>query len=191
MIDYCVGVRRACGQFPHQVLLYVGQGPMRMDAAMRGPGLEYRYHAVDVRDLDGEALLNSESVADNVIAILTRLRDHRKAVREAARRIAKLETGEQRSTVSLLMTLAGLRNLDEVVEQEITQMPITTDIMEHKVFNRVHREGELRVLRRQIRERFGEIPEWAEEKLKSATYLELEEFGSRLLRAATLEEMLG
>ena len=48
----------------------------------------------------------------------------------------------------------------------------------------------MRVVRRLIRDRFGAIPEWAEARLKTATHAEVEEFGSRLLTASTLEDAL-
>jgi putative acetyltransferase len=53
------------------VVLYAGDGPARMETALRGPNLEYSYRLVDVRDLNGERLLNS----DRVDELLTRISD--------------------------------------------------------------------------------------------------------------------
>jgi len=50
-------------------MLYVGEAPMRMEQELRGPDTWFRYPAVDIRELDGERLLESEEVGDNVIAI--------------------------------------------------------------------------------------------------------------------------
>jgi len=76
MHEYCLGVFRLYGKFPRQVLLYVGDAPLRMETEHRGPDLWFRYHAVDVRELDGDRLLESDGVGDNIIAVLTQLRDH-------------------------------------------------------------------------------------------------------------------
>ena len=62
-------------RFPRQVLLYVGEAPLRMAKELRGDDVWFRYRAIDIRELDGERLLESEEVGDNVIAILARLRD--------------------------------------------------------------------------------------------------------------------
>ena len=70
MAEYCLGVFRLYGKFPRQILLYVGKAPLRMDSQLRSPDLWYRYRAVDVRDLDGDRLLESEDIGDNIIAIV-------------------------------------------------------------------------------------------------------------------------
>jgi hypothetical protein len=52
-------VYRLLGRFPQQVLLYVGEAPLRMPASLRGGGLSFHYAAVDMRSLDGDRLLES------------------------------------------------------------------------------------------------------------------------------------
>jgi hypothetical protein len=52
-------------------------------------------------------------------------------------------------------------------------------------------EGELTILRRLIRARFGDLPRWAEESLHSKSPIELESLSVRLLTAETLDELLG
>src|SRR5207244_3754274 len=91
MAEYCLGIFRLFGRFPRQTVLYVGEPPLRMEADLRGPDLWFRFRAIDIRDLDGDRLLESEEVGDNLIAILARLRDHKDAVRRIAQKIAGLE----------------------------------------------------------------------------------------------------
>ncbi len=67
MIEYCLGVRRLFGQFPRQILLYVGEAPMRMEGKLHGPDLSFEYRLIDIRTLDGDRLLESREVGDNVI----------------------------------------------------------------------------------------------------------------------------
>jgi hypothetical protein len=59
--------------------------------------------------LDGERLLESEEVGDNVIAILARLRDHKDVVRRIVERIAGLMPVEREAALGQLI-LAGLRD---------------------------------------------------------------------------------
>src|SRR5438067_986194 len=82
MAEYCLGIYRLFGKFPRQILLYVGQEPLRMDHELRGPDVSIRYRTVDIRDLNGDLLLESEHVGDNIIAILARLRDYKEAIRK-------------------------------------------------------------------------------------------------------------
>ena len=70
MTASCYRSEERCGRFPQQVLLYVGEAPLRMASELQGPDVSFRYRAVDVRDLDGDRLLESEDLEDKVIADL-------------------------------------------------------------------------------------------------------------------------
>jgi hypothetical protein len=59
MIEYSLGVRRLLGQFPRQILLYVGEAPMRMENQLHGPGLAFEYRLIDIRTLNGDLLLEA------------------------------------------------------------------------------------------------------------------------------------
>ncbi len=50
-------------------------------------------------------------------------------------------------------------------------------------------EGIQRILRHQLQRRFGELPEWAEVRLGSATLEDLESWGERILDAIILEDV--
>jgi len=202
MAEYCLGVYRLYEKFPLQVLLYVGEAPLRMHSELRGPNQWFQYRTVDIRDLDGDRLLESEEVGDNVIAILARLQDDKEAVRKIVGKIAGLAAGERGTALSQLLILAGLRHLEETVAQEVRKMPIFIDILENKVlgpeYKRGLQEGELigelkgerKVLRRLIEKRFGPIPGWAEERLASRSAPELEELSLRVLDAQSIEDLL-
>ena len=194
MAEYCLGVFRLFERFPRQVLLYVGEAPLRMASELRGDDVWFRYRAIDIRELDGERLLESEEVGDNVIAILARLRDHKDAVRRIVERIAGLMPVEREAALGQLLILAGLRHLEEIVEREARKMPILGDTLDNKVlgreFKRGVQEGELTVLRRQIEKRFGAIPSWADERLAGRSAADLEELSVRVLDAQSIEDLL-
>jgi len=194
MAEYCLGVFRLFGRFPRQFLLYVGEAPLRMESELRGPCLSFQYRMIDIRDLDGDRLLESEDVGDNVIAILARLRDHRDAVRQIVEKIVGLEIAERDTALGQLFILAGLRHLAATVKQEIQEMPIHIDLMENEVIAGYYRlglqKGELTVLRRQIEKRFGVLPGWAEERLAARSTTELEELSVRVLDAQSIEDLL-
>ncbi len=50
-------------------------------------------------------------------------------------------------------------------------------------------EGEIRLLLRQLRRRFGKLPGWTEERLRRASSGMLEIWSERILTASTLEEV--
>ena len=195
MAEYCLGIFRLFGRFPRQVLLYVGEAPLRMESELRRPDVWLRYSTIDIRNLDGDRLLESPEVGDNVIAILARLRDHKDAVRRIVERIAGLDAAGRETALGQVLILAGL---EEAVEQEARKMPILNDILDNKVLGREFKrgreqglqEGELIVLRRQIQKRFGALPVWAEERLTGRSTAALEELSVRVLDAQSLEDLL-
>ena len=50
-------------------------------------------------------------------------------------------------------------------------------------------QGELRVLSRLLKKRFGELPEWAEQMLQEAPERMLEVWSERVLTAAALDDV--
>ena len=52
------------------------------------------------------------------------------------------------------------------------------------------REGEAKILTRQLQHRFGNLPDWATDKIASADWSTLEEWSLRILDATTLESVL-
>ena len=196
MLEYGLAALRKHHCYPTQVCLYVGEKPARMKTELRGPHLEYSYRLVDVRDLDGERLLKSGRVDDNIIALLTGIADQRQAARLVVRRIAGLQRkGERQSALDRLVILAGLRKmLGTIVEEEVKKVPILNNILEHEILGREYKkgrqEGELTILRRQIKKRFGSVPKWAEERLVKLSAKELEELSVRVLDAKSIESLL-
>lgn len=73
-------------------------------------------------------------------------------------------------------------------------MPITVNILDNKVLGREYKKGvrvgQLKVLRRQINQRFGPIPAWAEERLISYSDDELDALTLRTLDAQSLNDLL-
>jgi hypothetical protein len=198
MAEYALGIYRRFKRFPRQIVLYVGERALGMKPELAGPRFAFSYELRDMRELDGDTLLESADPGDNVLAVLGRLRDSKAAVAEIVRRVAGLDATRRDVAAGQLMILAGLRGLEETVEEEIRKMPILIDIMDHKVLGREFRrgeakgiqKGELLILRRQIIKLFGVLPDWAEASLIGCSAAELETLGERLLDARSLEDLL-
>jgi hypothetical protein len=214
MLKYWAEIYDQLSEAPQQVVLYVGQEPQRMQDTLREGRTQFGYEIVDIRELDGEPLLDSERLGDNVLGILARLRDQREAVRRVLSKITGLGADERGVALSQLIILAGLRRLGGVVEQEAKRMPILNDILDHEVLGREFKKGlaegvqqgieqgvrqgiergvqqeAWHMLRRLIEKRFGTMPMWAAEKLAKRSAGELEELSMRLLDVQSIEELL-
>jgi predicted transposase YdaD len=209
MLEYSVRVYRLYGAFPKQILLYVGEAPLRMNRTLEGDSLAFSFELVDIRDMDGEPLLESAHVGDNVIAILTKLKDRQGSVRRILAKIAESDWAERDVALRQLLIFAGLRRLEQYISEEVKKMPFTYDIMDNQVIGPAIRKGmeqglqqglqqgredgrqeEVQLVRRLVEKRFGACPNWAAERLANRSPTELEDLAVRLLDARSIEELL-
>jgi hypothetical protein len=133
MLEYGVGIWRLRGVFPRQIVLYVGNERLRMPDRYRSAGIDYRYELIDVRDLDGEAMLESDHPSDNILALLTGLDDKVKTVRRIVAKLARLERIKRQDALRKLLILCGLRGLERTYNEEEENMPIDLDIRDNKI----------------------------------------------------------
>src|SRR5579871_1655490 len=110
MFKYCEAVYDLYNRIPQQIVLYVGRAPVRMPDGIREGRLAFEYDVVDIRGMDAERLTESDELGDNVIAILSRLGDEKRAVRRIIRRIAERSGQERQEALEHLLVLAGLRS---------------------------------------------------------------------------------
>ncbi|HEY6990197.1 MAG TPA: DUF4351 domain-containing protein [Bryobacteraceae bacterium] len=217
MAEYSLRVYRKFQRFPRQIVLYVGDAEMRMPAELVSNNHICRFTIMDIRTLDSEPLLNSLLPADNVIAILTRLRDRKAAIRRILSRIATLETSARDAAFAQLLILAGLRKLGESIRTEVQAMPIMHDIMDHEIIGPAIRQGlqqgmqqgmqqglqqglqeglqqgrqqeGISILRRQMEKRFGPLSPAIEERLSGLSIAELEDLSLRVLDAQSVNDL--
>jgi predicted transposase YdaD len=207
MLDYLVAIERELKRVPRQLVLYVGEAPMKMESRIFARGLSFEVVMVDIRSLDGEPLLESDSLDDNIVSILARQPDARRAVRRVLEKIAVIGSERRAKALAELMLLAGLRSLGGFIKEESRDMPILTDIMDHDLFGPLLRqgmaagrvegrteglaEGGRAVFQRLVTKRFGTTPDWVNERISQLGIEELENLSARLLDARSLEELFG
>jgi hypothetical protein len=189
MAEYCLAIYRAQSKWARQLVLYVGREPLRMAAQLRGPQFFSEHALLDIRDVDSEPLISSPHVSDNVIAMLGRVPDAATAARRVLGRIATLEPDARMRYLRLLFVIGGLRGMEDLLEKEVSTMPVYIDILENKVLGREYKKGELAVLRKILEKRFGPIPQWVEERITAAHVTQIEAWGVALLDTTSLEEL--
>jgi len=148
MAEYKFATFRLFGKLPRQLLLYVGEAPLRMQTELRDEDLRFRYRAVDIRSLNGGQLLASDALGDNVIAVLTRLRIIKKRSGRSSSGSWSCRQLGGRLRLQELTILAGLRpQVLDAVRQEVREMPIELDIRDHPIFGPPIRKAERKVRR--------------------------------------------
>ena len=142
MAEYALAILRHYQEYPHQVVLYVGDGTLGMKAALTTHGMSFHYDLIDIRNLDGRSLLASGRLADNILAVFARMDDSGESVRQILLKIAKLEEGERNDALRLLFAAAELRGLQHTVSEEICKMSIIHETsIDDKTFGPWIRKG--------------------------------------------------
>ncbi len=109
-----------------QVLLYVGEGSVRMPDRIAEDGNLMKWTVVDVREFDAATLIKEGNPGDLALAILAEGAE--KQLRALLEKSARL-TGSRRDRVlAQILVLAGLRGLVGAVELEMEGMNMVIDI---------------------------------------------------------------
>jgi predicted transposase YdaD len=203
MLEYYPPIRREYGQPPIQVVLYVGEEAINIAASIEEDRLSYSYDAIDIREFDGEPLIESDSPADNLIAILCRVDDIREASQRILEKLSQLPGKEAKDAVAKLLVLSKLRKSQNIVAEEVKRImqltredlidiPIISDailLSEEMAEERGEKKGEASMLSTMLEARFGALPEWAKAKIAEAETDTLVSWGLRLIEAKSLEEI--
>jgi hypothetical protein len=193
MGEYLFATGRTYGRLPRQIVLYVGEPKMSMKDRIETPDLSYRFHIVDIRDLDGEALLASRNLGDNIIAILTRLGSQPDIVRRILERIAKGPAEERGEAMEEFSILAGLRRLTAEVQKEAEKVPILNDIMDDEFLGPLIRkgraEGQREILLAQVEQRFGPLTPRIRKRLTALKPKQIKSAALRVLDAERVEDL--
>ncbi len=192
-----------------QHVLYIGAAPCSMVARIEEDFLSYGYRLTDIREIDEEVFLRSESAADRVLAVLAKMRNERVTIRRILASWAGAPRRERADLIKNLVVLSGLRRLNKIVVEEVHNMPITIDLMENSTIRewiesgleqgrQLGRQqgleqgidqGQASLLSMLLSKRFGPLPPETEKKLQSAHSDQLERWALRLIDAATLDEV--
>jgi hypothetical protein len=148
-------------------------------------------------------LINSDSPADNLIAILCRVDDIREASQRILEKLSQLTRKEAKDAVAKLLVLSKLRKSQNIVAEEVKRImeltredlidiPIISDailLSEEMAEERGEKKGEASMLSTMLEARFGPLPEWAKTKIAEADSDMLISWGLRLLDVESLEEV--
>jgi predicted transposase YdaD len=190
MLEYYALIRRQYGQPLLQQVLYIGAAPLTTASEIAEPRLSFSYDVVDLRELDGEALLESPSLADKMIALLCRLDDERQGVRRVLEQTASMPRQARDEALTKILILSQLRSLTDIILAEVKAMNVAYNFEQVPEVRELILKRESRLLTRQLEHRFGKLPEWARQKIEAASEEQVEAWGLQMLDAARLEEAL-
>lgn len=209
MLQYYFLLYRVYRKTPVQQVLYVGSGVMDMPNRIRHPHLNYEFALIDIRTLRGDELLASESITDNIFALLCGQPGGPAALRAILNNLTEFNENARQDFLSKLFILSDLRGLGPFLRLEVATMPVVFNLRENPVFapyfaeaeNQGRAEGRTegrsqgiqqgvrRTLRHLLERRFGILPLQVHDQLEDASLSELETWSERVLDAKSLEDV--
>ncbi|MBF0563852.1 MAG: hypothetical protein HQK89_01280 [Nitrospirae bacterium] len=143
MHDYYSLIFQRDGLKIRQILLYVGNEPLRMADRIQHETLNYSCVFKDIRDIDCSELLDGNNNPDDaMLAILCKMKDTIATLRAIRERFMLLPEKEQKDYLVGLKNLARLRGLTSLVKTEVEdKMPVTIDISNDETYLAGKREG--------------------------------------------------
>ena len=181
---------KSTGAVWRQVVLYVGQAKMRMEDHVDLGETKAAYTLMDIREMDARKLMASGRPGDLALAMLAG--GGPEQVFEIAKRAGGLRGSERQRVLFQLVLLSGLRRLTGRLRIELKTMGITTDIFYKNEFVQdAIRDDRAKMIRGLLETKFGKLPKWVDERLESATSVQIERWLKKTLTADTLEAALG
>ena len=215
---YCLLIGQQNRQPVEQVVLYVGKAKMTMKSHLEAGSTKVSIRLIDIREFDAEVFLRSGRPGDLALAALAR--DGIERLIEIGQAVAKLEGPERDRVMLQLLLLLGLRKVPGEVKMELTKMTNGfPDISENEILRdflanvgalhlakaeaaglakgeavgmaKGEAVGMAKMLRQQLRTKFGRLPHWADERLDTATAHQIARWSKKFVTAQSLEGVLG
>ena len=193
MLEYLVAIFKRYGSVPRQVVLYMGNEPLRMANSVAFASLQFQFEMIDLGELDAEELLASPHISDVVLAILCRTPDPATRLRRIIARIRNLEPEQRKRAARQLLILSMKRQLAKTVLKEIETMAVTFEIEDDELLRDLYEKGglnaEINVLRLQLLQKFGPLSHTHEDRIKGATHEELQVWILRVMPATSIDKI--
>ncbi len=201
-LDYYVGFHRLLKEHVEQIVLYAGREALSMMPVFESPSTHHKFRILDVRQMDGEDLLESDDWGDNALALLTKA-DRERVIQVVEARLRRLDGEEQQEAARTFVLISGILGIEEEIGRRLKTDMI--DIMENKVLGPAIRQGieqgrregieqgiekgmrqALKVL---VKSRFGSLPRWASARIDKSSQQEIKDLIAGASAAPTLEDL--
>jgi hypothetical protein len=201
MLDYYSLLKRRYKQPTRQVLLYVGEGHLRMADRIEEDGNLIKWTVLDIRDIDAGVLLETANPGDIALAVLAGGGDAR--IPEILKSASRLQGPARARLLTQILLLSALRGTVGRVQSEMKHMSVTIDIRKHPFLLKIQmdalKEGKAEgkaealtdVLKEQLEVKFGTVPRWAKTRIADAETPQLKRWVRKVLTADTIEGVLG
>ena len=130
MLKYASLIYEHYGEFPKQMVLYIGARKLKIKDEIITQNLCYTYEVKNISDFNCTELMVSENITDNIIAILCSIKDIDKFYEKLMQKLGKLESKKREDYLRKLFYLMRLRpNIAKMLKEKEkeSKMPFILD----------------------------------------------------------------
>ncbi len=130
MLKYASLIYEHYGEFPKQMVLYIGARKLKIKDKIVTQNLCYNYEVRDISNFNCRELMDSENITDNIIAILCSIKDIDRFYEKLMQKLGKLESKKREDYLRKLFYLMRLRpNIAKMLREKEKEdkMPFILD----------------------------------------------------------------
>ncbi len=109
MLKYASLIYESYDEFPKQMVLYVGDRDIKIPSFIKEQNLRYNYEVRDIREFDCSILIESDDIADNIIAVLCNIKNIDKFFKRLREKLLNLDNQKREDYLRKLFYLLRLR----------------------------------------------------------------------------------
>ncbi len=144
MLRYATLIYEKYKEFPKQLVLYVGEKKLNIKSKIKTKNLEYNYDVKDIREFDCSILIESEDIADNIIALLCNIKDIDKFFKTLNEKLKRYSPKKREDYLRKVFYLLRLRpKLNEEYEKRVKEikMPFVIELESDPVYTKGKEKG--------------------------------------------------
>ncbi|KAF0214617.1 MAG: hypothetical protein FD167_5252 [bacterium] len=195
MLEYYFLIYKLYQIAPLQQVLYIGNKPSTINSSISLTNLDFRYQLIDIRQFSAKAMLESKSLADNLLAVLCKVDNIAETIHQILAKIIVLPKTARTKALTQLLILSGLRGWKILTLQEVKSMSLSFDIRENEFLFDIFQQGlqqeAATILERQLERKFGTLPQSAIDKIRSADASTIETWALRIFDVTSVNEIFG
>jgi len=144
MLQYTSLIYEKYKQFPKQLVLYVGNKKIKIKNGINTKELVYNYEVRDIREFDCSILIQSEDIADNIIALLCDIKDIDRFFKVLNQKLENFSPKKREDYLRKLFYLMKLRpniHKEYKIKTKESKMPFVIDLADDPVYQEGLEEG--------------------------------------------------
>jgi predicted transposase YdaD len=191
MLDYWVRLYRLYEREIEQIIIFLqpsNSSTVFQDSFQVGE-TKHRYRIIRIWECEPEGLLEIPELLP--LAILSKSEQPEKLLSQVAEKIDKIEDKAKKSNIAACVELlAGLKLSEEIIAKYLQEEIMQESVIYQKILGKGLQQGELSMLSRLIRKRFGEMGENLLLQLNQLSLEQLETLGENLFDFHSIDEVI-